>query len=424
MKPDAQGGGAPASFLFVTQYFPPELGAVQVRLAAVTARLVEAGHRVEVVTTLPNYPTGRIFPGWSRRPIQVGAERGTRVVRVWSWPAIGGGLGRILNYATFGLASIVGLLLARPADWVVVEYPTLFGALPAVLWCRLRRRKVVVNVADLWLDVIVNMGGFRDGVLVRILRRLERWMLAQATVVTYVTEGLRDVLLERGVRPEVMAWLPNGVDTEMFHPGPGDPRVRDELGLGDADHLVLYAGTQGFVHRLEVVLEAAAILRDEPVRFVLVGGGSEKESLRELARTAELANVTFMDPVPPERIAEMLRVASIGLASVRGGELYRAIRSAKMWPVMSTAKPVLYSGDDEGSRLVTSIPAGVATPPEDAEALAAAVRSLLENPTEADRLGKAGRQWVEENASWQRLVGDWMDRLEEIAPPRPAASSA
>jgi glycosyltransferase involved in cell wall biosynthesis len=402
------------SFLFVTQYFPPEQGAVQVRLRSVTGELVRRGHRVEVATTLPSYPTGRIFPGWSRRPVQVATERGLRVVRVWSWASMGRGLGRVLNYLTFGPASLLALTRCRRADWVVVEYPTLFGALPAVWWCHLRHRKVVVNVADLWLDAVVGMGGIPSTRVVGLLRRLERWMLLHADVVTTVTDGYRDELIAKGVDPSRLAWLPNGADTTLFTPGPSDPSFRSSLGVGERDHLVLYAGTHGYVHRLEVVLEAADLLRDEPVVFLLVGGGSEKEPLERLAASMGLENVVFRDPVPPEEVARMLREADIGLASVRAGDAFRTIRSAKMWPTMASGRPVLYSGDDEGSRLVASIGAGVVTPAEDAVALAEAVRALVADPERAAELGECGRTWVEENASWRLLVGRWLERLGEI----------
>jgi glycosyltransferase involved in cell wall biosynthesis len=402
------------SFVFVTQYFPPEQGAVQVRLGSVTAELVRRGHRVEVATTLPSYPTGRVFPGWSRRPVQVATERDMRVVRAWSWASMGRGIGRVLNYLTFGPASLLALARCRPADWVVVEYPTLFGAVPAVWWCHLRGRKVVVNVADLWLDAVVGMGGIPSRRVADLLRRLERWMLLRADVVTTVTDGYREELIAKGVDPSRLAWLPNGADTTLFAPGPADPEFRASLGVGEEDHLVLYAGTHGYVHRLEVVLEAADRLRGEPVVFLLVGGGSEKDALERLARSMGLDNVVFRDPVPPEEVARMLREADLGLASVRAGDAFRTIRSAKMWPTMASGRPVVYSGDDEGSRLVASIGAGVVTPAEDAAALADAIRDLIRDPARAAELGEHGRTWVEENASWRLLVGRWLERLAEI----------
>ena len=402
------------SFLLVTQYFPPERGAAQVRLGSVTAELARRGHDVEVVTALPNYPTGRIFPGWRRRPVASAVEGGVRVTRVWIWAAMGSGLGRLVNYASFGAMSLLGLLRSRPSRWVLVEYPTLFGALPAVVWARLRRRRPVVIVADLWLDAIVGVGALGDGPLVSVLRRAERWMLRRSDGVTVVTEGVRDAVLAKGVDRRRLLWLPNGADTTMFSPGPPDATVRSDHGLPADTDLFVYAGTHGYVHGLEVVLDAADLLRDEAVTFVLVGGGSEKPALVERARGMGLANVRFLDPVAPEEVARLLRAATAGLATVRPGDAYRAIRSAKMFPTMATELPVLYSGDDEGARLVGEVGAGIVTTPGDAAALADAVQRVRSEPGTARKLGGTGRRGVEEHASWERLVGDWLDELADL----------
>ena len=354
----ARGGGAartPASFLLVSQYFPPERGAAQVRLGAVVRELHRRGARVEVVTALPNYPLGRIFDGWRRRPVQAVDEDGVRVLRVWLYASMGSGLLRMANYASFGLMSLLGIVRARPAEWTIVEYPTLFGALPAAVWGRLRRRRVVVYVADLWVDAIVEFGALPDGAIVRLLRRVEAWMLGHATAVTAVTEGLRDTLIDKGVDPARICWMPNGADTDLFTPGDPDPEVDAELGLAPGEHLLLYAGTQGYVHGLEPFLDAAEALRDDPVRIVFVGGGSERPALEAAARSRGLANVAFHDPVPPEEIARYVRRATIGLASIRELELFKSVRSAKIFPVMACAKPVIYAGDDEGAALVRRV---------------------------------------------------------------------
>ncbi|QXC63579.1 glycosyltransferase [Aquihabitans sp. G128] len=177
-------------------------------------------------------------------------------------------------------------------------------------------------------------------------------MLRQADAVNAVTDGVRDALVAKGVALDRLCWLPNGADTDLFRPRAATDEARREAGLAPGEHLFLYAGTHGYVHGLEVVLDAAELLRDVPVRFVLVGGGSERDALIADARRRGLANVELREPVAPERVAELLDVATAGLATVRAGDLYRSIRSAKMLPVMASGKPILYAGDDEGAALV------------------------------------------------------------------------
>jgi glycosyltransferase involved in cell wall biosynthesis len=405
-------------FVIVSQYFPPERGAAQIRLGALCLELTRAGHTVEVVTALPSYPTGRIFPGWRRRPSQVAVEGGVRVVRVWVWAAMGSGYARIANYLSFGLMAVLGLARTGRARWTVVEYPTLFGAVAPLLWARARGGRTVLIVADLWVDVIAESGALKGRLVIGALRRLERWVLRRSDAVTVVTEGLRAAVLAKGVDPTRVCWLPNGVDTGLFRPrqaGAAGSIVAPPQAADETPPMVLYAGTHGHVHGLEVVLGAAERLADRPVRLLLVGGGSEKPALVAAARERQLGNVEFREPVAPEEVARLLGRARIGLASVRGEPIYRSVRSAKIFPVMASGVPVIYSGDDEGSALVTAAGAGLAVPPGDADALAGAIARLLDDPAEADRMGRAGRAWVEAHAGWHRLVEDWIAQLDDPA---------
>lgn len=400
----------------VTQYFAPELGAAQVRLGSIVRDLLERGLAVEVITALPNYPTGRIFEGWRRVPLQVTREGQAVVRRVWIYAAMGNGIRRMLNYASFGVMSAVGLVTAARAPQIVVEYPTLFGALPGVVIGSLRHQtRVVLIVADLWVDSIVEVGALGDGMVVDILRRAERWMLQRADVVTAVTDGVRSALVEKGVDPTRIAWLPNGADTDLFRPGEPSEGTRERFGLSRSEHIILYAGTHGYVHGLDVVLDAAVLLAGRSVRLLLVGDGSEKPALRARARALGLHNVTFLDPVEPTVIAELLRCSTAALATVRRGDVYRTIRSAKAVPAMASGRPVIYSGDDEGSRLIERVGSGLVTPPGDGPALAAAICRVIDDPRLADELGRAGRNWVVDHASWHHLVGEWLDQVELIA---------
>lgn len=404
-----------ASFLVVTQYFPPELGAAQIRLGAMVHELSRRGHRVEVVTAIPNYPAGRIFPGWRRRPVQVVDEIDGPVIRVWVWPAIGTGMGRLANYLSFALMSMFGLARAKPADWTVVEYPTLPGALPAVIWCRLRRRRVIVNVADLWVDAAVAVGAIPDGHGATVARWVERWMLRRADLVNAVTEGVADALVAKGVDRARVRWLPNGVDVHRFSPGSPNPAVRAELGVPEGHQIVMYTGTHGYVHGLDVVVDAAIQLRDRPITIVLVGGGSEKQRLQRRVGELALANVHFHDSVSPERVASYLQTAALGLATVRAGDLYRSVRSAKMLPVMASGTAIVYSADDEGAAIVARVGAGRVTPPGDGAALAAAIEALLADPDEREASGRRGREYVVANASWKAIIGQWLASLPDLA---------
>jgi len=160
-------------FLFLTQYFPPETGAPQVRLASLVRELSRLGHQVEIVTAFPNYPTGAIFPEFRGKLYQRDAWEGMTVHRTWVYPCMGGGLKRILNYISFTITCAWGLLRSKRADCVFVESPPLFLSIPGWIASRLWRARLIFNVADLWPDSVEQLGIMREGPALRFARALE-----------------------------------------------------------------------------------------------------------------------------------------------------------------------------------------------------------------------------------------------------------
>jgi len=397
-------------FVFLTQYFPPETGAPPARLGAMVAELVALGHHVEVVTGVPNYPTGSVFPGYGGRLYQRDTWAGATVHRVWLYAAAGSGLKRAVNYLSFTATCMVGLVRTGPADWLFVESPPLPIIVPAVVFARLRRTAVVLNVADLWPDSMVHLDMSLPGWVLKSLEALERWAYRRADVVTAITDGVRERLEAKGVPTAKLAFLPNGVDTRLFTPTDPDDALVRELGL-EGRQVVLYAGTHGFAHGVEVVLRAAELLAGGDIVFLLVGDGSEKPALQARARELGLDNVVFLPPVPLEGVARLLSISTVALATVRGGELFQATRSAKVLPAMAAGRPVVYSGDGEGGRIVADTGAGLVTPPGDAGALAAAVGRICDDGSLAADLGRNGRAHAERHAGWDLLIRQWLGQL-------------
>ena len=175
-------------FLLLTQYFPPEIGGAQTRLRSTAVELKRLGHDVEIVTALPNYPRGKFYPGYEGRIYLREEFEGITVRRVWLYPAMGGGLRRMLNYASFTIMSLFGLLLSQRPDFIFVESPPLFLSIPACVAGFLWRVPFIFNVADLWPDIVVEGGFLKQGPLIRLMRRLEQWSYRSAGYVNAVTE--------------------------------------------------------------------------------------------------------------------------------------------------------------------------------------------------------------------------------------------
>lgn len=403
--------------LILTQYFPPEIGAAQTRLAAVANELKRQKHTVEVVTAVPNYPTGRIFPKYRGRLVVSEEWEGFVVHRTWMYASRGAGIKRILSYASFLASSFLGLYKARKPDCIFVESPPLTLALGALLASRIWRVPVIVNVADLWPDSLQQLGLWSNKFLLGFLSKLESFVYKNATFVNAVTEGIRATLIDvKGISAAKVTFLPNGVDTVAYHYLPPDTLLKDQLGL-TGKSVVLYAGTHGFAHGLEHVLHAARDFEREDVHFLMIGDGSEKDRLVGLARELQLRNVTFLHPIRPDEIPRYLSIAECGLVSQRKIKLFEGNRPAKTFSIMACAKAVVFVGEGEGARLVTDAQAGLVVPPEDPQALTASIRKLLANQQTAMRFGENGRAFVEECLTWKKLVCNWLAQLRSLGAP-------
>jgi len=401
-------------FLILTQYFPPEVGAPQVRLAAVVRELSRLGHEVEVVTAMPNYPKGRVLPEYRRSFYRRGLWEGHTVHRVWLWASIGTGVARLANYLSFAVTSGIGMAQARRPDCLFVESPPLFLGVTAALASRAWRVPFIFNVADLWPDSVRELGIVSNRALLRIAEWLERWIYAHAAVVNAATEGIRTVLIDgKGIDPKRVLLLPNGVDTELFRPRTSDDSLANELGVRGRK-VLLYAGTLGVAQGLDTAIAAMGVVeREEPgVVLMLVGDGSDKLRLQQEVERRGLRNVLFLDPRPPEEIARLYSVAYAGFASLRRVSLLDGARPSKVLPSMASGKPIIYSGAGEGAREIVRHECGLVAPPEDATALAGAIRTLSRDPVLAERLGRNARAYAERHCGWQQIIGDWAAQVE------------
>jgi colanic acid biosynthesis glycosyl transferase WcaI len=292
-----------------------------------------------------------------------------------------------------------------------VESPPLFLAVPGVLAGWGWQSKMILNEADFWLDAVKNLELIRSRAILELADKLENWSFGQAYRINAVTEGIREKLIRKGVPPEKILFLPNGVDTEMFKPRSPDENLARRLNLS-GKKVILYAGNLGYSHGLDTALGAAARLEDHPeVVFVFIGDGSEKAKLQQMARDQALTNTLFLDPAPPEFIVRLFSFSLAGLATVKDLPLFKGVRSAKIFPAMASGVPVLYSGSGEGARLVEEAQAGLTVSPGNPEALAAAVGQLAADPAGARRLGENGRNYVEQNLRWSVLVRSWLEAL-------------
>ena len=230
--------------LFVTQIFPPEMGALPNRLYPLVRQLVGKGHEVFVATGMPNYPRGIVYPEYlGKRSLREEVDGCTIFRRSYfTAPRNQSKWSQLRNYLSFIPAVLRGGVRAGKLDVVFVTSPPLFSVIPAILLAKLRRAKVVLDVRDLWPDELMTYGGFREGSSpVRVTRAIERWAYRNADCVAATTQAIVDVIVDRGVPREKTFLLPNGADLELFHPLPSETQSPMNTPSGIASWLCIQA---------------------------------------------------------------------------------------------------------------------------------------------------------------------------------------
>ena len=393
--------------LFVTPYYPPEKAAPAVRISETAACLVQRGYEVTVLTTFPNYPSGIVPPEYRTGHLVQREERqGVHVIRVWSYISPNKGfLRRILAQFSFScLAPVLGWKAIGSPDVIMVESPPLFDAIAGRVLSRYKKCPFIFIVSDLWPASAVQLGMLRNRILIRLAEWLEWSTYRRASLVWALTEGIRADILARGLAPEKVFLLTNGVDTRKFTPS-SQAQARVALGWEDR-FTALYAGTHGLAHGLTLLLDAADMLRERSdIRFVLMGDGAAKQELIDQAHQRNLTNVSFLEPTSHDQMPQVLAAADVCLIPLKKLPLFEGALPSKMYEAMACARPIVLSVSGEARRLAEQeAGAAISVEPENARELVSAILYLQKNPEEAALMGRQGRAFVEQHFDRHQLV--------------------
>lgn len=391
--------------LYLSQYFPPEVGATQTRAYEMASGLVTAGHQVTMIAEVPNHPSGIIPPEYKGKLYERAGLDGIEVIRVWvTTAAVKTFRTRLAFYLSYMFsATLAGLLLARKHyDIIYATSPPLFVGAAGLVLSYLRRTPMVFEVRDLWPESAVVLGELKNPRFIALAKRLERACYTRARLVILTTQEMKDHLVERGIPSEKMEVVRNGANPDLFRFDPqARQEIRQDMGL-EGRFVVIYAGILGLAQGLSSVLQAAERLhpRDSNVHFVFVGEGPEKADLVADAGQRQLANVTFLPAQPRERVPTYLSAADAALIPLIRTRLVGALPS-KMFDAMACERPILLSAEGEALRVLNREKVGLSVRPEDPESLCQAILTLKQDPALAHRFGQRGRRAVIERYSRQ-----------------------
>jgi colanic acid biosynthesis glycosyl transferase WcaI len=403
--------------LVAVPHFVPDVAPTGEVAARLVRELAERDHEIEVVTSLPWYRNHAVESGYEGRLMRHEDTPWGRITRVHPFPAEDKTNLSRRAASYLGFSALVAAVGARAtaADGVLAMSPPLtLGPAGWVIGKR-KRAPFVFNVQDVYPDVAIDLGYFNSERLIRATRRLERWCYAHADAVTVLSDDLRANVARKTEHPERVRVIPNFVDTEAIFPAEKENAYRRDFGLSGKT-VVMYAGNVGLSQSLDIVLEAAgALAYEEDLVFVINGQGAKRAELQSRARG--LDNVIFVDMQPAERLPEVLAAADIHLVPLKKGLAASSVPS-KTYSIMAAGRPLVASVDagSEVERLVERSSAGIAVPPEDAEALTKTLKGLLEAPAELERMGAAARSFVESWASPAAVAKAYEDLFHELRP--------
>ncbi|MFQ5765190.1 MAG: glycosyltransferase family 4 protein, partial [Rhodospirillales bacterium] len=324
------------NILFLTENFPPETNAAATRVYERACYWVEWGHQVTVITQAPNFPEGRLHPGYRNRWRQAEEMSGIRVVRVKTYIAPNRGVvRRTLDFLSFMVTGIWAGVREPKPDVVVATSPQFFAAVGGWLLGAARRVPFVFELGDLWPASIAAVGVLRTGPLLRLVEALELHLYGRAEAVVALTGAFKDNLTGRGIDADKIGVVPNGVDVWRYGPRDRDPDLAREWGL-EGRFVVGYVGTHGMAHGLGNVLAAAERLEGtDDVRFLLVGAGAERDALIAEARRRGLVNVLFMPPQPKDAMPRVWSLCDVALVHLKSDPVFAGVIPSKIFEAMA-----------------------------------------------------------------------------------------
>jgi colanic acid biosynthesis glycosyl transferase WcaI len=367
--------------LLITQLFDPENA---IKGLSFAKSLVSLGHEVEVVTTFPSYPGGKIFTGYKMQWKQVEYIDGVRIVRVASYISHGHtALKRFASYTSFSLAALLySLVGAKRADIVYSYYPPMVGGIVGVLISKLKRSALIYDVQDLWPEALVAAGISEKSTGFKIIEKIMNWIYHRSSAIIVLSNGYKQALINKGIPAEKIHRVYNWCDESRM-------KVAETSNLfsnnAKSSFDILYAGNMGAAQALHFVIQAAEKLQQmgrQDIRFVFLGNGIELENLKKQASSLKLTNVIFKGHVAPELVSAELQAADALLVHLASNPVFDITVPSKTQAYLAAGKPILMAVAGESAKIIKLANAGIVSLPCNPADIAAGAISMAEASAE------------------------------------------
>lgn len=395
--------------LIVSQYFWPE----NFRINDLAAGLVERGHEVSVLTGEPNYPGGQFFPGYGFFKKTREVYKGARILRVPLLPrGNGSGMRLALNYFSFALsASALSPFLCRGKfDLIIVcQLSPVTVGLPALFLKKLKNVPILFWILDLWPESLSATGAVRSENVLSQVDKLVRYIYRGCDKIVVASKGFLPSVRSKGVDAERIGYFPNWYEPE-YGSDRTDAGERQQPTLPQGFR-IMFAGNIGVAQDFGTILTAAEMLKPYPeIHWVIVGDGRHFEWVREEVKLRDLTDrVHLLGRHAPEAMLGFFAQADTMLVTLKRDPAFALTVPGKIQSYMACGRPIVAALDGEGGRMIEESGAGLTSPAEDVDALAASVLTMYRMPKqEREAMGTRGKEYCEEHFEREMLI----DRLE------------
>lgn len=398
--------------IYSYNYHPEPIGIAPL-MTELAEGLVQQGHEVRVVTAMPNYPQRRIYDEYKGKLYMTEKKKGVAVQRNYVWIRPNPGLlDRIMLDASFVLISLVHALKGLRPDVILLTVPPLPVAVPAAMLGWLHRCPVILNLQDILPEAAVHTGLLTNKRMIRIFEGLEKFAYWSATKISVISDGFVDNLVGKGVQENKIVLIPNWVDVNFIQPLPKEESPFRKAHQLNGKFVVLYSGNIGRTQPLTALIDAAARLKHIPeIAVVIVGEEKALQDLELYRQKIDATNVLLLPFQARKELPQMLAAADIGMVMQKENVISFNMPS-KIQVLLASGRPIIASVPSTGTaaKAVQQSKGGIVVPPEDSEALAAAILDLYKNPDKAEALGKQGREYAIENYAFNTAL----DRYEKL----------
>jgi len=402
--------------LLITDSYPPEIRSASLLMAEMARALQDRGFEVGVLTSTPRYNLSRWPSKGTKRLFYRERIKGIEVLRIHTLPIhnvghIRRGVGQLLLPGMFALPSF---FLKKP-DAAIIYSPPLTLGLAAYFMKMLRGTRIIFNVQDIFPQNAIDLGALRDPRLIRAFRKIESFIYRHADFITVHSAANQDSLVAAGAPAGKIKVIPNWVDTSLYREKTGPVPLEDPSLLA-GKFTVLFAGVMGYAQDLEIVLDAAEILKDrDDILFLLVGGGSERKKLEGLVARKGLRQVVFHPFVQLERYPDLVRAVDCGLVTLRK-TMKTPVVPSKILGYMAAGIPVIgtLNPQSEGIGIIEDSGGGIAAGIESARELAESIRSLADDREKAREMGRRGKAFIEKHFSLDSCLGRYGQLLRDL----------